>query len=136
MSLVALIAKQPSTSSLPDGPLEEQPPMPDAVKLEVGLDGSAQPLPPVPVSPRHCAGLACFEDLVRSRATGRSRTVVLAMTNAGFAPFWHNMRCSLERVNVSQHAIIIGTDSAACDAAASDSVPCVIGTHCRSKRSP
>lgn len=49
------------------------------------------------------------------------------MTNAGFAPFWHNLRCSLEQLNISQHAIIIGTDADACDAAASDSVPCVIG---------
>ena len=74
--------------------------------------------------------MQCFEALVRDRAT-ESQEVVLALTNAGFVPFWHNFLCSLERVNVSQHAILIGTDADACDAAARTSevadVPCVIG---------
>jgi len=101
-------------------------------QLEVALDGStvAQGMdiwePPRP-HPSHCASMQCFSDLVRARADSR-RTVVLAMTNAGFAPFWHNLRCSMERLNVSQHAIIVGTDEEACTAAASDSVPCVVGS--------
>ena len=103
-----------------------------AVQLEVGLDGSTYvaprflgPQPPAPPAPL-CANVECFAKLVRLRA-GSHRTVILAMTNAGFAPFWHNLRCSMERHDVSQHAIIIGTDAAACDAAASESVPCVVG---------
>ena len=48
--------------------------------------------------------------------------------SVGFAPFWHNLRCSLERLNVSQHAIIVGTEEPACRAAASKSVPCVVGS--------
>ena len=110
--------------------------------IEVGLDGTTAPSAPPPLDgttapsapPPPCSSLDCFSDLVRRRAkhefTKSPRlhgTVVLAMTNAGFAPFWHNLRCSLERVNVSQHAIIIGTDDDACAAASSDSVPCVVG---------
>jgi hypothetical protein len=105
------------------------------VQLEVGLDGSVQNLNgasaaalsafPSPTTP--CADLGCFEALVRARADAQN-TVVLALTNAGFAPFWHNLRCSMERLNVSRHAIVIGTDADACEAAASATVPCVIGS--------
>ncbi len=100
----------------------------EPLRFEVSLDGSTVPVPPaVTADGLPCAALSCFERLVQARATPQTQTVVLAMTNAGFAPFWHNLRCSLERLNVSQHAIIIGTDVAACEAAASDSVPCVVG---------
>lgn len=98
------------------------------LQLQVGLDGGtyvAPRLEPQP-APVPCSTLNCFADLVKARADPQ-RTVILAMTNAGFAPFWHNLRCSMERQNVSQHAIIIGTDVAACDAATSESVPCVVG---------
>ena len=100
------------------------------MRFEVSLDGSAviaaAPHVEPPSPPAPCSDLDCFTQLVRARAD-EHRTVVLAMTNAGFAPFWHNLRCSLERQNVSQHAIIIGTDAAACEAAASVTVPCVVG---------
>ena len=101
--------------------------MPRPLQFEVGLDGGSLELSPLPeeAAPA-CASLECFGGLVRNRASAAA-TVVLAMTNAGFAPFWHNLRCSLERVNVSQHAIVIGTDAAACEAASSGSVPCVVG---------
>ena len=89
--------------------------MTSAVRFEVSLDGSAviaaAPHVEPPSPPAPCSDLDCFTQLVRARAD-EHRTVVLAMTNAGFAPFWHNLRCSLERQNVSQHAIIIGTHAA------------------------
>ena len=101
--------------------------MPRPLQFEVGLDGGSLEwsLLPGEATPA-CSSLECFGGLVRDRASAAA-TVVLAMTNAGFAPFWHNLRCSLERVNVSQHAIVIGTDTAACKAASSGSVPCVVG---------
>lgn len=100
----------------------------NAVSIEVGLDGSTaqhSPARPHALQPP-CNHRKCFAELVRQRADNHN-TVVLAMTNAGFAPFWHNLRCSMERLDVARHAIIIGTDFDACNAALSSSVPCVVG---------
>ncbi len=102
----------------------------ERVFVEVGLDGSAvsaaQPSPRA-LKASTCRKRTCFEKLVRSRAHPPSLTVVIAVTNAGFAPFWHNLRCSLERLRLDQHAIIVGTDAAACSAAAAPGVACVDG---------
>jgi len=98
-----------------------------AIRVEVGLDGEALAMPPPRAALQPCRDPECFSALIRARADAH-KTVILAMTNAGFAPFWHNLRCSMDRHNVSRHAIIIGTDDAACDAAASASVPCVVGS--------
>ena len=95
--------------------------------IEVELDGSTREFGPVVSAvANHCADAGCFAELVKARAD-EARTVILAMTNKGFVPFWHNLRCSLERLNVARHAIVVGTDMDACMAAASTSVPCVVG---------
>ena len=90
---------------------------------------SRAPTPLVPSAP--CGELDCFSRTVSSRATSAtttaSATVILAVTNHGFAHFWHNLRCSLEHLEIAKHAIVVGTDAAACAAAASESVPCLLG---------
>ena len=96
-----------------------------AMQIEVGLDGTST-LSPAQATTTFCADSDCFTSLVRMRADA-NRTIVLAMTNRGFAPFFHNLRCTMERVDVAKHAIVIGTDEAACEAAASASIPCVVG---------
>ena len=110
-----------------------------SVRVEVALDGSTSASPLLGAAfaapgvaeasgaPHfHCVSKECFAALVRARADAH-RTVVLAVTNVGFAHHWHNLRCSLERLDVARHAIIIGTDESACDAASAPSVPCVVG---------
>ena len=94
-----------------------------SVQLEVGMDGSTRPmgrLEPI------CDHTACFDAALRERADA-SRTVIMAVTNAGFASFWHNLRCSLERVGVARHALIVGTDDEACTAALAPGVACLVG---------
>ena len=90
---------------------------------------SRAPTPLVPSAP--CGALDCFSRTVSSRATSAtttaSATVILAVTNHGFAHFWHNLRCTLEKLEIAKHAIVVGTDAAACAAAASESVPCLLG---------
>ena len=90
---------------------------------------SRAPTPLVPSAP--CGALDCFSRTVSSRATSAtttaSATVILAVTNHGFAHFWHNLRCTLEHLEIAKHAIVVGTDAAACAAAASESVPCLLG---------
>ena len=90
---------------------------------------SRAPTPLVPSAP--CGELDCFSRTVSSRATSAtttaSATVILAVTNHGFAHFWHNLRCTLEHLEIAKHAIVVGTDAAACAAAASESVPCLLG---------
>ena len=107
----------------------------EALRVEVALDGTAsQTTEPVfygssrsgAAPAGDCNDASCFASIVRSRADSFG-TVVLAMTNAGFARHWHNLRCSLERLDVAKHAIIIGTDASACQVARAPSVPCVVG---------
>eukprot|EP00900_Chrysochromulina_parva_P004539 jgi/Chrpa1/14086/Chrysochromulina_OHIO_Genome00006036-RA len=107
----------------------------EALRVEVALDGTAsQTIEPVfygssrsgAAAAGDCNDASCFASIVRSRADSFG-TVVLAMTNAGFARHWHNLRCSLERLDVAKHAIIIGTDASACQEARAPSVPCVVG---------
>lgn len=74
----------------------------------------------------HCSSIDCFRDMVSARAD-QFGTIILAVSNAGFARHWHNFRCSMERLDVARHAIVVGTDIEACDAARSTSVPCVVG---------
>ena len=94
-----------------------------SVQLEVGMDGSSRPLGrPEPI----CDRMDCFEAALRERADA-SRTVIMAVTNAGFASFWHNLRCSLERVGVAKHALIVGTDDEACAASLAPGVACLVG---------
>ena len=94
-----------------------------SVQLEVGMDGSSRPLGrPESV----CDRIDCFEAALRERADA-SRTVIMAVTNAGFASFWHNLRCSLERVGVAKHALIVGTDDEACAASLAPGVACLVG---------
>ena len=105
-----------------------------AIAIEVGLDGSTSSVAAAASSSssttttalNFCSDTNCFASLVHARADAH-RTIVLAMTNKGFVPFWHNLRCSMERLDVAKHAIIIGTDEAACLAATSPTVPCVVG---------
>ncbi len=123
-SLVSLLA--PTATAVDTAP----PTGPAAARVVVGADGSASPTPaPAPSeepSEAACADRACFAALVRARSDAE-RTLVLAVTNAGFAPMWHNLRCSLQRLNLSQHTVVVGTDAAACAAARSRAVPCVVG---------
>ena len=112
--------------------------MSTSVQVEVGLDGLSVPhkhpldlhTPTMTVKAGNgqsdCADLDCFAALVEARANP-NRTIILAISNAGFSLFWHNLRCSLEKHGVENHAILIGTDAFACEAAASDTVPCVNG---------
>jgi hypothetical protein len=92
--------------------------------LEVGLDGSTRMVSRDTGSV--CDQPDCFRAALRDRAHS-SGTVIMAVTNAGFAAFWHNLRCSLERVGAGQHALIIGTDRDACSAALAPGVSCLVG---------
>lgn len=97
--------------------------MPSGTLIEVGLDGFTHAV----ASPAQaCDHHACFKQLVRQRATAAG-TVVLAVTNTGFAHFWHNLRCSLERLDLARHTIIVGTDREACAAADAAGVACIDG---------
>ena len=93
------------------------------MQLEVGLDGSTRPLAgPGTV----CSHMDCFKPALQSRVHA-SGTVIMAVTNAGFAAFWHNLRCSLERVGLAQYALVVGTDRDACSAAHAPGVYCLVG---------
>ena len=89
------------------------------MQLEVGLDGSTRPLAgtsstrPLAGTGAVCSHVDCFKPALQSRVHA-SGTVIMAVTNAGFAAFWHNLRCSLERVGLAQHALVVGTDRDAC----------------------
>ena len=93
------------------------------MQLEVSLDGSTRQLAgPGTV----CSHMDCFKPALQSRVHA-SGTVIMAVTNAGFAAFWHNLRCSLERVGLAQHALVVGTDRDACSAALAPGVYCLVG---------
>lgn len=93
------------------------------MQLEVGLDGSTRPLAGTGTV---CSRIDCFKPALQSRVHA-SGTVIMAVTNAGFAAFWHNLRCSLERVGLAQHALVVGTDRDACSAAHAPGVYCLVG---------
>ena len=93
------------------------------MQLEVGLDGSTRPLAG---NGAVCSHVDCFKPALQSRVHA-SGTVIMAVTNAGFAAFWHNLRCSLERVGLAQHALVVGTDRDACSAALAPGVHCLVG---------
>ena len=93
------------------------------MQLEVGLDGSTRPLAGTGAV---CSHVDCFKPALQSRVHA-SGTVIMAVTNAGFAEFWHNLRCSLERVGLAQHALVVGTDRDACSAALAPGVHCLVG---------
>ena len=93
------------------------------MQLEVGLDGSTRPLAGTGTV---CSRMDCFKPALQSRVHA-SGTVIMAVTNAGFAAFWHNLRCSLERVGLAQHALVVGTDRDACSAANAPGVYCLVG---------
>ena len=93
------------------------------IRLEVSLDGSTRPLDGTGTV---CSHIDCFKPALQSRAH-TSGTVIMAVTNAGFAAFWHNLRCSLERVGLAQHALVVGTDRDACSAALAPGVSCLVG---------
>ena len=115
------------TYSVPRKVCFVQPPIRSRAKKKRSM--SRAPTPLVPSAP--CGALDCFSRTVSSRATSAtttaSATVILAVTNHGFAHFWHNLRCTLEHLEIAKHAIVVGTDAAACAAAASESVPCLLG---------
>ena len=89
--------------------------MVESLAIEVGLAGATRPLTSI------CERSDCFASLVRARADDH-KTVVLAVTNEGFVGFWRNLRCSMDSLGVSRHAIVVGTDRAACEAAESPAV--------------
>ena len=63
---------------------------PSSVHVEVSLDGSITPAPEQwdgERSTAHCSDASCFAQLVETRAD-RSGTIVIAVTNTGFAPMW------------------------------------------------
>ena len=93
------------------------------IQLEVGLDGSTGSFDG---SGTVCSHIDCFKPALQSRVHA-SGTVIMAVTNAGFAAFWHNLRCSLERVGLAQHALVVGTDREACSAALAPGVSCLVG---------
>ena len=93
----------------------------ESVAIEVGLTGATRPH-----TSSICERSDCFASLVRARADDH-KTIVLAVTNEGFVGFWRNLRCSMDALGVSRHAIVVGTDRAACEAAESPAVPCVVG---------
>ena len=93
----------------------------ESVAIEVGLAGATRAH-----TSSICERSDCFASLVRARADDH-KTIVLAVTNEGFVGFWRNLRCSMDSLGVSRHALVVGTDRAACEAAESPAVPCVVG---------